>query len=109
MSPSCFTKHLNNSCFDSDDASRITCRIPEGTFKPDLKLNHRKKVICFLRRSAFTELNSNNRRSKITKRLIIRSGQIIMELNYRSAELKGVVFLLCLDKTKRDKIKKKNI
>ena len=32
-----------------------------------------------------------------------------MELNLscgRSAELKGVVFLLCLDKTKRDKIKK---
>ena len=32
-----------------------------------------------------------------------------MELNYRSAELKGVVFLLCLDKTKRDKIKKEYI
>ena len=33
-----------------------------------------------------------------------------MELNFscgRSAELKGVVFLLCLDKTKRDKIKKR--
>ena len=47
MSPSCFTKHLNNSCFDSGDASRITCRIPEGTFKPDLKVNHRKKGDLF--------------------------------------------------------------